>query len=616
MPDAPIIGIDLGTTNSLAAHLQGGRPVVIRDAAGEALVPSVVSFAADAPPIVGAAALARSLRAPADTVYSVKRLMGRSLAEVEAEADALAYAVVAADRDIAQVAVAGGTYTPQEVSAMILREVKNRASAYFGASVTEAVVTVPAYFDDAQRQATRDAGRVAGLHVRRIVNEPTAAALAYGLDRKSDALIAVYDLGGGTFDLSLLRLSEGVFQVVATCGDTHLGGDDFDRALVDLAARDISDQHGLDVLGDPLMLQTARHAAEQCKVRLSAAEGTKFEFDLPTGATFSRDVTRVEFEALIAPFVAKTLTACRHALADADLVAKQIDEVVMVGGSTRIPLVRKAVSEFFQSPLHTDLNPDEVVALGAAVQAGILAGELREALLLDVLPLSLGIETMGGAMAKLIMRNAPIPARATEEFSTYADEQTGVEINIYQGERELVRDCRALGKFTLRGVPPMPAGMPRIQVTFLVDANGILTVSALERTSGQAARIEVVPAHGLTEAEVRAMVEASIAHAREDMLAHRLIDLRQEVDRVTQATHKTLTDLGDDIDPGLRARIEADLAHLARVARTDDADATYAKLTALNELSMPLAEQVMNTVLSAAVKGRALDDVTESDGAG
>ena len=613
MPNAPIIGIDLGTTNSLAAYMQGGRPAVIRDDAGHGIVPSVVSFATDAPPLVGRPALARRLEAPADTVYSVKRLMGKGLDEVRAESGALAYTVVAAERELVKVQVAGGAYTPQEVSATILREIKQRASAYFGAEVTEAVITVPAYFDDSQRQATRDAGRIAGLQVRRIVNEPTAAALAYGLDQKREGLIAVYDLGGGTFDLSLLRLHAGVFQVIATCGDTHLGGDDFDRLLVELAAEAIQQQHGLDILSDPLLLQTAKHAAEQCKIQLSDAAGAKFEFALPDGVTFSRDITRDAFEHLIAPLLTQTLQACRQALADADLVAKQIDNVVMVGGSTRIPLVQKTVSEFFQSPAHTECNPDEVVALGAAVQAGILAGDSRDALLLDVLPLSLGIETMGGAMAKLIMRNAPIPARATEDFSTYADNQTGVEINIYQGERELVHECRALGTFTLRGIPPMPAGRPRVEVTFLVDADGILTVSALEKQSGTVARIEVVPSHGLTEDEVRAMVDASVTHAREDMLAHRLIDLRNEVQSVARATRKTLAELGDRVEADTRTRITTELDELIRLAESNDADAIYGRLNALNELTQPLAQQVMDGLLDVTVKGRALSDVTAPD---
>ena len=611
MARPPIIGIDLGTTNSLGAFLQGGRPVVIRGKDGEAVVPSVVSFRAEGPPLVGRPARDRRVQAAADTVYSVKRLMGKDVEEIRQEGGALAYGVESGERQIAKVVVSTGSYTPQEISAFILREVKDRASAYFGEEVTDAVVTVPAYFDDAQRQATRDAGRIAGLTVRRIVNEPTAAALAYGLDQKSEGVMAVYDLGGGTFDISILRLAGGVFQVMATCGDTHLGGDDFDQCLVNLAAEDLRREHGIDVHNDPAMLQTALRAAEECKIRLSSDPGARLAFDLPDGTPYAREITREQFEELIAPFMARTLSACRLALKDSGLVAKEIEDVVMVGGSTRIPLVRKTVSQFFQSPVYTDLNPDEVVALGAGVQAGILAGDSREVVLLDVISLSLGLETMGGAMSKLIMRNTPIPARATESFSTYADNQTGVDLNIYQGERELVRDCRSLGRFALRGIPPMPAGMARVQVTFLVDANGILRVTAREEKSGTETSIEVVPSHGLTEDEVRRLVEESIEHAPEDMLAHRLVDLRNETVQVTKATRHVLDELGDAVDAELREQVEAGLSTLAHLAQTDDANAIYEQLNALNALCQPIAEASMDRVLSATVKGRALSDVAD-----
>jgi Fe-S protein assembly chaperone HscA len=601
-----VVGIDLGTTFSLAAYMDHGRPVVVRDESGAALVPSVISFFEDGTVLVGTEARRRALRDPEHTIFSVKRLMGRTLADLQQELPLIPHQIVEREaeggRKVLHVRIAGREYTPEELSALILREVRRRAG-----NPTKAVITVPAYFDDSQRQATRDAGRIAGLDVLRIVNEPTAAALAYGLDQRKSDTVAVYDLGGGTFDCSVLRITDGVFKVLSTNGDTHLGGDDFDRALMGVAAAEMGVNLGIR---DPELLQHLRDQAERTRIALSSADSAEFTLDLPErGIAYRRTFTRAGLEGLLRPFIDRTLDKCRAALRDAELSPKDIDEVVLVGGATRTPYVRRRVGELFGRTPHTELNPDEVVALGAAVQADILTGGRRSMLLLDVVPLSLGIETLGGVVDKLIYRNSTIPARATTRYTTFVENQTGVDINVYQGERELTKDCRLLGQFKLRGIPPMPAQMPQVDVTFLVDANGLLTVSAKEQRSGQEMTVTVQPAHGLSEEEVERLVLESVEHAHEDFTARRLIELRNKADAELRHTEKGLAAAGEQIDAAERRRVEAAVAGVRAVKEGDDPDRLQAALDGLAAATQPLAERMMNAVLTATLKDKAPDEV-------
>lgn len=608
MSEPFILGIDLGTTNSLAAQMTPAGPVVVRDADGSALIASVIAFTPDGRVTVGAEARAHAVENPLATVYSVKRLMGKGIADLQEDLKFLPYPIVAGAHDTVAVNVSGKLMTPQELSAIILREVKTRAEAALGGKVSQAVITVPAYFDDAQRQATRDAARIAGLDVRRIVNEPTAAALAYGLDRKQDACIAVYDFGGGTFDVSILRVSGGVFEVLSTDGDTHLGGDDLDRELIELLVAEIRTQFGRELSFAPATRQAMRTFAEAAKVRLSENDRADVEVDMGSGRIFRRTITREQFEARAARWIDRTIEHCRSALAEAGVSTDEIDEVVMVGGCTRIPMVRRRVGEFFGCKPYTAVNPDEVVAMGAAVQAGILSGMQRDTLLLDVTPLSLGIETLGGAVGKLIMRNSTVPCRASETFTTSADAQTGVDIHVLQGERELAKDCRSLGRFQLKGIPPMPAGAPRIRVEFLIDANGILNVSACELRSGKAASVQITPSHGLTRDQVDRMVQESYACAVEDLTAHHLIDLRNEADRIIAAVAKALVNAPQALDAEQRKRLDAAVEKLRRRMHSDNPDAIYEAMSVVNTAAAPLTEAQMNEVLKKTVKGRKLDE--------
>jgi molecular chaperone DnaK (HSP70) len=626
-----ILGIDLGTTFSLVAYVDERGPHVIRDENGEGRLPSVVSVGSDTdgqPRVtIGWEARNHAVENPRATVYSIKRLIGKGLADIREELPYLAYSVTAGPRDTVQVEIGGRRYSPEEISSLVLRALRERAERHLGQPVRKAVITVPAYFDDAQRQATRVAGQAAGLEVVRIINEPTAAALAYGIgvrealhgespcapspsEREHTPLpmarcsaqpgagaadasaqtVVVYDLGGGTFDISILRIENGVFQVLSTAGDTRLGGDDFDRVIITLVQREVQEQFGLSI-DSPATKQALRGFAEAVKIRLSKADQAGIELDLGQGRVYERRIRREEFESLIGELVGRTIELCKSATRDAGLTPEEIEQVILVGGSTRVPLVRRRVAEAFGRTPYTALNPDEVVAIGASMQASVLRGDPLDMLLLDVTPLSLGIETMGGAVSKLIMRNTTIPCRATENFTTFVDGQTAIKLNVLQGEREMARDCRTLGEFELRGLPPMPAGMPKVQVEFLIDANGILNVSAKEQRSGQHASIQVIPSHGLTRAEVARIEKESIAFAREDIDVHRRIDLVNQVEFDTRKTEQMLAKVGHLLEPAERERIGRDMAALRQLAQeTQDLDALHQALDAFGKSTLHLAE--------------------------
>jgi molecular chaperone DnaK len=615
-----IVGIDLGTTNSLVAYMADDRPVVIPGEDGSHLLPSVVALDANGQIVVGNAARKFLIETADHAVYSVKRLMGRGVEDVRDELKLFPFRLAddLAAGEVLRIKLGDKTFTPPEISAFILRQLKRNAERYFGSPVTKAVITVPAYFNDAQRQATKDAGRIAGLEVLRLVNEPTAAALAYGLDKKETATVAVYDLGGGTFDISILKLHEGIFEVVATNGDTHLGGDDIDNLLIAIALDDIQGDLGVDVRKNAEVVQAIRKSVIEVKIALSTNDKTALDVELPGGRRYQREITRQQFEQLIQPVIDRTIGPVRQALKDAGLTAKQVDEAVLVGGSTRIPRVRQLVERLFERTPHSDLNPDEVVALGAAVQANILAGgseATKEMLLLDVTPLSLGIEALGGVVAKIIHRNSTIPASATEHFTTGVEGQTNVAIHVLQGERELAKDCRSLARFDLKGIPPMPAGLPRIEVKFLIDANGILHVSARELRSGKEAEIEVQPSYGLTDEQVENMIIESFDYAEDDFHKRQVIEARNEAETMLAALEKGRNNPAwQQLSSQERTSIGKMETGLRAVMQEDDYHAIRSAIEALNQGTMRLAELMMDSAVGAALKGQNMDTADVGEG--
>jgi molecular chaperone DnaK len=610
-----IVGIDLGTTNSLVAYTdpQTGTPKCIPGPNGSTLCPSVVSLDPDDSIIVGEPARRRLLTQSERSIYSVKRLMGRGVADIQSELKLFPFRIDPTSKNVIRIKLGDKLFTPPEISAFILRELKNWAEAYFGETVDRAVITVPAYFNDAQRQATKDAGKIAGLEVLRLVNEPTAAALAYGLHEKQRGRVAVYDLGGGTFDISVLKListGEGdIYQVLSTNGDTHLGGDDIDNLMQSLVREKILQHHRVDVSAQPELAQELRKALITAKHQLSETESATLRFPLPNGAVFAYEFTRAEFDALIRTIVDRTMGPVKQALADAHLSPSEIDEVVLVGGTTRTPLIRATVQEYFGRKPHTELNPDEVVALGAAVQANILDLGVKNMLLLDVTPLSLGIETYGGAVGKIIPRNSTIPASAQEMYTTGVDNQTGIDIHVLQGERELAKDCRSLARFTLK-VPPAPAGLPRIEVRFLIDANGILQVAAKDLRNSQQHTVEVQPSYGISDNEIERMLEESIEYAEQDFAERQVIEARTESEAILAATQKALgTPESAMLSSDEQAAIAQSVAALKESAAGSDYKLIRKRIDELNQATTHLAELVMNGAVSTALEGRKLAEV-------
>jgi molecular chaperone DnaK len=601
---AKIIGIDLGTTNSCVAVMEGSKARVIENSEGDRTTPSVVAYSDDDEVLVGAPAKRQAITNPHHTVFAVKRLIGRRFDEgvVQRDIKLMPYKIVKAKNGDAWVEIKGKQMAPPEISARVLQKMKKTAEDYLGEEVKEAVITVPAYFNDSQRQATKDAGRIAGLDVKRIINEPTAAALAFGLDkREGDRKIAVYDLGGGTFDISIIEIAEvegeHQFEVLSTNGDTFLGGEDFDRRMIDYLADEFKKDHGIDLHNDPLALQRLKDAAEKAKIELSSAQQTEVNLPYITADAsgpkhLNIKVTRAKLESLVEDLIARTVEPCKIALKDAGLKASNIEDVILVGGQTRMPKVQETVKNFFGKEPRKDVNPDEAVAVGAAIQGGVLGGEVKDVLLLDVTPLSLGIETLGGVMTKLIQKNTTIPTKATQVFSTAADNQTAVTVHVLQGEREMASGNKSLGRFDLTDIPPAPRGMPQIEVTFDIDANGILHVSAKDKATGKENKIVIKSSSGLSESEIDRMVKDAEAHAEEDKKARELVEARNQADGMIHSVHKSIKELGDKLDSAEKDKIEAAIKELESVMKEDDKAAIESKTEALAQASHKLAEQL------------------------
>jgi molecular chaperone DnaK len=615
-----VIGIDLGTTNSCVAVMDGKSPKVIENAEGMRTTPSIVAFTNDGERLVGQPAKRQAVTNPENTIFAVKRLIGRRYDDptVEKDKKLVPYKINKASNGDAWVEAAGQTYSPSQVSAFILQKMKETAEAHLGQKVEQAVITVPAYFNDAQRQATKDAGKIAGLEVLRIINEPTAAALAYGLDKSKQGTIAVYDLGGGTFDVSILEIGDGVFEVKSTNGDTFLGGEDFDMRLVGYLADEFQKEQGINLRNDKLALQRLKEAAEKAKIELSSTTQTEINLPFITADAsgpkhLTMKLTRAKFEALVDDLVQKTIEPCRKALKDAGLSAGEIGEVVLVGGMTRMPKIQEIVKQFFGKDPHKGVNPDEVVAIGAAIQAGVLQGDVKDVLLLDVTPLSLGIETLGGVFTRILERNTTIPTKKSQVFSTAEDNQNAVTIRVFQGEREMAADNKALGQFDLMGIPPAPRGMPQIEVTFDIDANGIVNVSAKDKATGKEQQIRIQASGGLSESEIEKMVKDAEANAAEDKKRREAVDAKNHADALVHSTEKALAEHGDKVSEGDRKAIEDGLADLKEALKGDDSESIKAKSNTLAQASMKLGEAMYSQQAEADAKADAAKDAAHDD---
>lgn len=594
---AKIIGIDLGTTNSVVSVMEGGEPVVIPNAEGARTTPSVVAFTKKGERLVGAPAKRQAVTNPENTVFSIKRFMGRFYKEVGTEMNEVPYKIESGNNDVVVVNAGDKKYSPPEISAMILQKMKQTAEDYLGEKVTDAVVTVPAYFNDAQRQATKDAGKIAGLDVKRIINEPTAASLAYGLDNKKEEKIAVFDLGGGTFDISILEIGDGVFEVKSTNGDTHLGGDDFDQRLIDWMADEFKKDESIDLRKDAMALQRLKEAAEKAKIELSSSIQTEINLPFITATEsgpkhLTLSLSRSKFEQLVDDLVQRTMDPCKKALKDAGMSTSEIDEVILVGGSTRIPKVQEVVKEFFGKEPHKGVNPDEVVAIGAAIQGAVLTGEVKDVLLLDVIPLSMGIETLGGVATKLIESNTTIPSKKQEVFSTAADNQTTVEIHVLQGERQMAVDNRTLGKFILDGIPPSPRGIPQIEVTFDVDANGILHVTAKDKASGKEQSIRIEASSGLSEQEIDKMKKDATVHAAEDKIKKEEIETKNQADTIVFQTEKQMKEMEDKIEADDKTKLETVLGRLKEAQKSENVDEMKSAIEGVNTTWNEIAQKL------------------------